>query len=291
MACYHPIPAKQEAPGSSPRLWPPVGESNLAIPCGQCIGCKAQRATQWAQRCEHESSSWEHNTFVTLTYDDAHLPENGYLDASELARFFKRLRQCRTRRDRRIQGDQSSTLRYFACGEYGDTNGRPHYHAILFNAGFTGHKVAKDQWESDFLNEQWPYGKHTYGMATPAAANYIAQYTMKKQEAGIHDADGVWRPAPFLHMSTKPPIGARWLDRYKEDLQHGYLVSGTTRAPIPRTYRRRLELYHAGLAEDINIRAAAHRKTLSGESNDPDRIKAAEQIHRRRKELTEKRKL
>ena len=277
-----------------------MGTANLAIPCGQCLGCKAARATQWAQRCEHESTSWEHNTFLTLTYDDHHLPENGYLDAQELARFVKRLRQRRARTDRRLQGDQTSTIRYFACGEYGDTNQRPHYHAILFNCGFhrgtrvsgkLGEPSELDQYQHELLAELWPWGRHTYGKATPAAANYIAQYTMKKQGAGDHDADGVWRPAPFLRMSTKPPIGARWLDRYKEDLQHGYLVAGTRQTAIPRTYRRRLELYHAGLAEDINIRAAQHRKTLTGENNDPERIKAAETIHKRRKQLTEKRKL
>lgn len=297
MACYRPIPALQRGPGQKPTLWPLRGEhgeeANLSLPCGRCIGCRAARATQWAQRCHHEASQWAQNTFLTLTYADEHLPADGHLDAVALQRFFKRLRKRVTSGDRRIQSDPRGTVRYFACGEYGERNNRPHYHAFIFNCGFgsdSSRGVGKDLYEAEVLDELWKFGRHTFGPATAAAANYIAQYTLKKQGAGDHDADGVWRPAPFLRMSLKPAIGSEWLEKYKDDLQHGYLVANGHRHAIPRTYREKLKLRHPGLAEDIDIRTQKHRHSFStGEHNNSDRRTAAELIHQARKRLSEKR--
>lgn len=291
MACYHPIPALQKG-SAQPKLWP-KGEANMRIPCGTCLGCRAAHATQWAHRADHEARSWEHNSFVTLTYDDANLPPDGHLDAHALTRFVKRLRK-RSGRDRhRIRRNPESPIRYFACGEYGDENQRPHYHLLLFNAGFTGHRVAKDQYESDILNELWPHGKHTWGPATPGAAgNYIAKYQLKKQGAGDHDADGVWRPAPFLRMSLKPPIGARWLEKWKDDLQHGYLISNGRKHSIPRTYREKLAALDPELAAYIMDKTKTYQLTNNKEdNNNPQRRKAAEQIHERQKQLTKSRNL
>lgn len=294
MPCYHPIAASQKSEGDQPKLWPPIGERTLALPCGKCIGCRTARATQWAQRCAHEAKMYPHNTFITLTYDDAHLPNEGHLDAAELQKFVKRLRQRRARDPRALAGDHNRSLRYFACGEYGERGGRPHYHAILFNCGFTDQvRAGKDLYESDTLRELWPWGANRIGEATPAAASYIAQYSLKKIGAGDFDADGVWRPAPFLRMSLKPAIGTAWLEKHASDLTHGYLVSGSRRHQIPRTYLEKLKKLQPHFAEEITLRIQQHRaaNNYRNEHNDPERQKAAEIIHKRRKELLELRKL
>lgn len=291
MACYHPIPASQDGQ-SQPRLWPPMGEANLALPCGKCIGCRTDRATQWAHRCSHEAASWKYNTFLTLTYDDENLPPEGHLVASDLQKFLKRLRKYANGTSSSINRDRSGNIRFFACGEYGDRNDRPHYHALLFNCGFSDrHRVGKDLYESDALAKLWTKGHHRFGDATPAAASYIAQYNLKKQGAGDHDADGVWRPAPFLRMSLKPAIGSRWLEKYADDLTHGYLVEGGHRHAIPRTYRVKLKTTIPALAEEINVRLQKHRQQTPGDSGDPERRKAQEIIHKRLKELNETRRL
>ena len=62
-----------------------------------------------------------HNAYITLTYNDDHLPANGSLQPRDLQLFWKRLRKART-----------PGIRYYACGEYGDQTARPHYHAIIF---------------------------------------------------------------------------------------------------------------------------------------------------------------
>lgn len=313
MACYRPIPARQDRDGAQVRLHPELGTANLHIPCGQCVGCKTDRANQWAHRCEHEASQWENNIFLTLTYDDEHLPRWGYLDAAELTKFFKRTRKSVNRRDSSIQCSKG-IIRYFACGEYGTKNGRPHYHVLLFNCEFADRiKVAERDglpvYQSAELSRLWPFGRHEYGAALPRAANYIAQYSLKKQRSGynhndrVHGYGGVQhidtttgellpKPAPFLRMSLKPGIGSEWLHKFQYDLQHGYLVNNGRRFKIPRTYRKRLELHNPGLAEDIAIRTIQHRRTLNPENtNNDDRRHAAEVIHERRKQLTENRDL
>lgn len=293
MPCYYPIPARQEGQ-SQPKLWP-LEQANLSLPCGNCIGCKSARASMWAQRCTHEASQWENNIFVTLTYDDNHLPWHGYLEPTHLTLFFKRLRQRVTRDPKRFRTDPRRSPRYFACGEYGDTTGRAHYHAIIFNLECTDrHTVGKDLYASDTLRELWPHGDHKYGSFTAGAANYIAQYTLKRQrrtrwaienEEGYADADGVFIPKqePFLRMSLRPAIGADWLERYGHDLAKGYVVSDGNRLPVPRTYLEKLKLQNTELAKTIVHRKIMHiRNNPREDTNNPERRKAAERIHQQR---------
>jgi hypothetical protein len=56
-----------------------IALSGLKIPCGQCIGCRLEYSRQWAMRCHHEASLHIFNSFITLTYDPEHLPQDGSL--------------------------------------------------------------------------------------------------------------------------------------------------------------------------------------------------------------------
>ena len=104
----------------------PVGDNNLSLPCGRCMGCRLERSRQWAVRCLHESKCYDDNCFVTLTYSPEHLPKGGTLVRKHLQDFIKRLRTANL--DRKI--------RVFYCGEYGSELSRPHYHLCLFNFDF-----------------------------------------------------------------------------------------------------------------------------------------------------------
>lgn len=291
MPCYDPIPGRQDSPGQIVKLWPALGEQNIAIPCGKCIGCRSSLATQWAHRCAHEASQWDHNIFITLTYADEHLPAQGHLNPHDLTRFIKRTRRYTEQPPNNVQQTRTSRIRYFASGEYGRQNGRPHYHILFFNLQFTDrHKVAQrgqhDLFQSDTLHTLWPNGTANFGTATAASANYIAQYTLKKQGAGDHDADGVFRPPPFLRMSQKPPLGTAWLQQYTSDLTAGYLVENQHKQAIPRAYRKKLKEWKHPLYDEIqyNIAQNTHRET-------PEQLRAHQLIHTRLKELTERRNL
>ena len=67
--------------------------------------------------------------FVTLTYDDDHLPEYNSLNYKHFQDFMKRLRKSH------------SGVRFYMCGEYGEDFSRPHYHALLFNCFFSDRKA------------------------------------------------------------------------------------------------------------------------------------------------------
>lgn len=285
MACYHPVPAFQPGPGLKLILHPPAGYDNVALPCGQCIGCRSEKATQWAHRCAHEAGLSSASTFLTLTYDDENLPRDGHLRPRDLTLFIKRLRKSAGSAVPGITTDRSLGLRYLACGEYGSRTQRPHYHAIVFNLGFSDrYAVGKDLYRSSTLDGLWPSGLAKFGDATPAAASYIAQYNLKKQE---------WDPtkrAPFLRMSRRPAIGIRWLQQFQTDLRHGYLVENARRYSIPRSYKRYLAKHYPELLEELTLRSKQHQNQ-NQDSNDPARLQASETIHLRYKQLTESRNL
>ena len=111
----------------------------LEVPCGKCMACRQQKRKEWSMRVLHESTEYRNECFTTLTYSDDNLPENGSLVKRDLQLFFKRLRKALP---------PSQKIRYFACGEYGDTYFRPHYHTILFNLGL-------GEADQDIINNAW----------------------------------------------------------------------------------------------------------------------------------------
>lgn len=180
MPCYHPLKAwKYERSGSVVFREPSAshldggGVRPLRLPCGNCIGCRTQRAQHWALRCSLELQRHDRSAFVTLTYDEAHCPPT--LRKSDLSGFLKRLREDLSPR----------RIRFFASGEYGDRFGRPHYHAILFG-------VSPDD-DAERIRMAWgisrrrgacfvhtPFGLVDVDKVTPKVVSYVAGYCSKK---------------------------------------------------------------------------------------------------------------
>lgn len=102
---------------------------HFTVKCAKCIGCRQDHARDWALRCEHELRDHDKSCFLTLTYDEKHLPEDRSVDVRHLQLFFKRLRK-----------KYGEGIRYIASGEYGDKRGRPHYHVLLFGLDFDDKK-------------------------------------------------------------------------------------------------------------------------------------------------------
>ena len=48
----------------------------VSLPCGHCLGCRSDQARMWSNRLLMESFYHDSAYFVTLTYDDLHLPCN-----------------------------------------------------------------------------------------------------------------------------------------------------------------------------------------------------------------------
>lgn len=225
----------------------------------------------------HEAADFDHNSFLTLTYDDGHMPAHGHLVPRHLQLFLKRLRRVHLK----CLSDGVSGLRFFGSGEYGESSGRPHYHILLFNCGFgDAEQVGKDLFSSPLVSDLWPYGDHKFGEVTGAAANYVAQYSMKKLGSRLHcDADGVERPSPFLRMSRRPGIGRRFVDRYASDLENGYLVVDGRRARLPRAYKKVLS---PEVVAAYEAKLAAERVRFPSDRNDPARLADGEYIAHRK---------
>ena len=150
MSCYHPMIGKPTGefwpsgkkkysfthgdPMIAREIWPGC----IVVPCGHCIGCRLDYSRRWADRQMLELATAKKGLFVTLTYDQDHVPINGdpdtgeafgySLDKKDLQDFMKRLR-------RKFDGTGEKPMvqiRFFASGEYGPTTRRPHYHCTLF---------------------------------------------------------------------------------------------------------------------------------------------------------------
>lgn len=289
MACFYPqtvYPSKEVNPsGKRSATWNPnQGYSDLGyeIACGQCQGCRATRALDWATRITHESLLWESNLFLTLTYDEGQLPLHGTLDYSDHELFMKRLRKRFAPR----------TIRYYSCGEYGETTLRPHFHTCLFNLSFNDAELWKTQngehlFTSPTLNEIWGKGRAVIGSLTYASAAYVARYILKK----------ITGPKSELHYQLEHPItgdihqaapeGARmsqslgisWLEKFKSDVypKDFFHIDGKKIRP-PRAYDRWLEKHDPQMWARVRARRQVGGEANS-ENNTYERLRVREHIH------------
>lgn len=251
MPCYSPLLAWRGGilPSGKRELFfkrPKVESASLyslRLPCGQCIGCRLERSRQWAMRCVHEASLYFNNCFVTLTYDDCHLPGSKSLVKRDFQLFMKRLRKF-----------VGSGVRFFMCGEYGDTYGRPHYHAIIFNYDFPDKYVFRKSdrgdtlFRSDSLEALWPLGQSMIGAMTFESAAYVARYCLKKvtgkgaDEHYVNKATGELRVPEFTMMSRRPGIGRGWYDKFKCDIfPRDYAIMRGVKVPVPKFYDKCLD--------------------------------------------------
>lgn len=307
MPCYLPLDAYHAPGGISFDRKKSFGIP-LQLPCGRCIGCRLEKAKQWALRCHHEASMYKDNDFITLTYATEHLPKNYSLDKDAFPKFIRALRK-KTKRQ-----TKENPIRYYMCGEYGNiccehggwtehaiiekpeilkcnvcTTGRPHYHAIIFNYKFPNQKLVSIRnknrvYTSDLLTKLWPYGGHEIGNVSFTSAGYVARYILKKQNGEFAERDysvintetgeltNEKVTPPFTTMSLRPGIGESWYKRFKMDLfPHDYAILPDGRqTPVPTYYRDLLKKDDPGLYQQL--RALRIEKARNNPDNTPERI-------------------
>lgn len=205
-------------------------DKKVQVPCGKCLACQNKRVNQWALRCTHEAQFHEKNCFITLTYDDDHLPSDGSLHHEHFQKFMKRLRKKYS--DKKI--------RYFMCGEYGGLTQRPHYHALLFGIDFPDQQLHSTtgkvkNYTSDTLSKLWPFGYHTIGSVHYGTARYTAKYSLKQlQEIGI---DYGHRKPEYRKMSQG--IGADYAKKYADELElHDSIIYNSYANSVPSYYEK-----------------------------------------------------
>lgn len=321
MVCYTPLRAyrRTSIKGSEIKFNVPASETSkylkLDLACGQCIGCRIDRSRAWALRCVHEASLYYYNTFITLTYDDQHMPDNAGLRKKDFQNFMKELRRKyigKTRNDGKKMPEQIKTIRFFQCGEYGEACrycgydrsncicseyvpglGRPHHHAILFNFDFPDKVLEakkKDycEYSSEILDKLWKKGLHSIGEVSFKSAAYCARYVTKKitgPKAKDHyqkvdyRTGAVYQVEPeYITMSRRPGIGYDWYQKYKSDCYpKDHLTTEGKYIKVPKYYDKQYEIEYPIKYEEIKEDRRL-RAIEFPERSDPERLRAGHKI-------------
>lgn len=334
MPCYHPIYAYEITPGypciedidfSRPReiafchCQEDIDKAErqgrlLKLPCRRCVGCRLGKSREWANRVVMEQQYHSQSWFLTLTYDDEHLPRSfpcdlatgeiisvhGTLVKSDLQKFMKRLRK-----------NSRQQLRFFAAGEYGTQTFRPHYHLILFGLQLDDadvHLVSKspmgdEYYTSDLISKCWDKGFNILGRVSWQSAAYVARYTMKKATRGydktMYDLANI--EPEFQQMSNRPGIARQYYEDHPDLMQYlSFNVSTPQggRKMYPPEYFRRLyhdgherEMFERSLETKRNLDVELHLKKLLTDLDFDDILKVEEEktirrlAHLTRKEI------
>lgn len=199
------------------------------IGCGRCLACKVNKSKEWSIRCMLEASYYDHNYFVTLTYDNA--PVN--VSKDDLRQFIKNLRNYFS------YNYNETNIRFFGCGEYGSSTFRSHYHIILFNCNIRDLELVKydasnNSWhyDSKIIRKLWNKGIIDIGLVTKESCAYVARYVTKKAKDNYKLMNDLKITVPeFIMMSNHPGIGKTYYidhvnDIYNNDqlfFEHGYV--------------------------------------------------------------------
>ncbi len=242
----------------------------------------------WALRCVHEAQMHSKNCFITLTYGPKHLPADGGLVLKDWQSFAKRLRRSCGR------------FRYFMCGEYGEENLRPHYHACIFGLDFIADRglwkddVVAPLFVSPLLSETWGLGFASVGALNFKSAAYTARYVMKKARVGSEDyarevdkrtGEVSYVRPPFVTMSRRPGLGSTWFAQFKSDVYPAdEVVIDAKRMRPPRFYDLKLG------DDELDVYKVKRRRALVNHGKDltPERLVVREKVFRGRLKLLER---
>lgn len=212
----------------------------IYVPCGRCAWCRRDKRNEWCLRFEIEQRDNLYTDFITLTYDDEHVPyfideSDGVFEMraskSDVQKFIKRLRKA------------GHKFKYFIVSELGPKNQRPHYHGIFFS----NEKIS----DSD-LQRTWGKGFTSSYPATPGAMRYVTKYILKGND----------RDNNFMLCSKRPSIGASYvkesnaLQTYRKTddgvYQFTMPVVGGTLCPMPRYYKKKFKQFFDELDFEMN---------------------------------------
>lgn len=210
--------------------------------CGCCPACCQNIRNDWVQRMRHEALMSDGCIFLTLTFDDEHLPENT-VNKEDVQKFMKRFRYY-----------AKNKVRYFAVSEYGKKGGRAHYHIILYNTNMSDnpfYSVSYDAKRGGF----WCYCRAWHDIKGQAighcfvkiptdndfayTAKYITKSRQSKQRKEFNRTLG--KNPEFTLVSRRPGLGKKWLDLNFDKLRKNpYIKSKQFKLRLPRYYEEKL---------------------------------------------------
>lgn len=205
---------------------PKAGLEKVPVPCGRCPPCKLRRVNSWVFRLLEEEKVSTSAHFVTLTYDTRTVPisENGFMTLSkrDYQLYFKRLRKL-------CPGNLP--LKYYAVGEYGTNNRRPHYHAIIFNCP-----------DVQLFDDAWQLGAIHVGKVSTDSIAYTMKYIDKQSAKKQHARDDREPEFPLMSKGLgKNYLSPEIVNYHKADISRLYATKeGGHRIALPRYYRQKI---------------------------------------------------
>lgn len=201
----------------------------IDVPCGKCPPCKSSTVKNWIFRLEQEAKIADSAHFVTLTYDEKHIPytdrgqtEPATLDYTHVQDYMKAVRHKRQW--------SKNPIKYFAVGEYGSETYRPHWHILIFNASYQS------------LDSSWHKGIIDIGERVQVAAmKYILNYLQKPKYDEIIAKFPKWKGKKEMRHMSKG-IGANFI--YDEDTFNQYSTGALTKVETKEGNKLRLPRYY-----------------------------------------------
>lgn len=212
----------------------------VPVPCGKCPVCLRNRQKDWMFRLTQEQKRSTSSCFVTLTYEETPLAEDGKptLYHRHVQHFLKRLRK-----------QNREKIKYYCVGEYGDQFGRPHYHLILFNLDHR--KIVKQSAITDIWHagKNWINGKPGITQTdacTAGSIGYVTGYVNKRQHFGRSRNDLLYPPTKRPEYSTMSKgLGENWLteniiNTYRDQVRVSIELGSGEKRRIPRYFKDRI---------------------------------------------------
>ncbi len=215
----------------------PITLSGVEVPCNKCIGCRIAISRDWSCRILHELEYYKESCFITLTYNEENIPKTGSIVKEDLRNFMKRLRK-----------NTKKKIKYFACGDYGEEKGRPHYHLITLGInydweGFKYKKTIKSKGKMIKIYEvdEWTNGFVHVGTVTPDSVRYVTDYVMRSYSGTLLTEKYGKKENPFRSVSQG--LGRQFcLDNQEKLKREECTQYQGVRVGLPRYYRNILEI-------------------------------------------------
>lgn len=243
------------------------------VPCGKCPACKKSRKANYAvrARAEYQKYGPQRTFMLNLTVNDHCIDKvfpNGSLDHTEFQKFMKRLRK-------KLWSDGIDVKIKYICGaEYGERNGRPHFHVIVFGwkpddlKKWSNTKKGFKQFRSAYIEECWkdttatkedienynsehgtdldylPLGFVTIGEVYDSTVLYVSKYVIKNcdipKDEFVNEYGEIIRK-PYI-VFPHEMLGYEWfLENYKQILSLGYCTTKYGKCAVPKNWIKKAQ--------------------------------------------------
>jgi len=242
MPCFFPYYVDVYKPGRT---------ESVPVPCGKCPYCKQRRVAEWSFRLRKQDEISACSFFVTLTYETPPLAPSGYMTLDSHLRGGRKPSELSKKRDLQLffkslrKSTPRTEWRYYAVGEYGSENWRPHYHLIIFSNVYYSKDEALIK-----LYKAWDKGNIDIGTVTGASVAYTLKYVCKPPRVPAHKNDD--RMKEFSIMSKN--LGLNFITpsiqtHYRNNLDTNYVLQDGFKIPMPRYYRDKILDYQLKSAQ------------------------------------------